>query len=117
MSDSTEDRSLEKMRVEDMMIALDHYPQVTTDTTLAEAARVLKSAKIDLGDHKSLPRWLLVFTKEGQLVGSVRRRDIMRGLEPKFLLNEPLDYRKKLFDVAVNDSAWPAVTCESVVYA
>lgn len=102
MSNNAEDRLLENLRVEDMMIALDHYPQVTTDTSLAEAARVLKSARIDLGDHKSLPRWLLVFTAEGQLVGSVRRRDIMRGLEPKFLLNEPLDYRKKLFDVKID---------------
>ena len=102
MSDGTENRSLETMRVEDLMIPLDHYPQVTADTSLAEAARVLKSAKIDLGVHTSLPRWLLVFSSEGQLVGSVRRRDIMRGLEPKFLVSEPLDYRKKLFDVKID---------------
>ncbi|MDH4348899.1 MAG: hypothetical protein OEW17_08845, partial [Gemmatimonadota bacterium] len=32
----------------------------------------------------------------------VRRRDIMRGLEPKYLVVQPLEYRKKLFDVAVD---------------
>ena len=102
MNDGAENRSLEAMRVEDIMIPLDRYPQVTTDTSLAEAARVLKEAFLDLGNRSSLPRWLLVFTEQGQLVGSVRRRDIMRGLEPKHLLSEPLDYRKKLFDVKLD---------------
>ena len=102
MSNDTGDRMLETMRVKDLMIPLDRYPQVTTDTPLAEAARVLKGAKIDMSDHRSLPRWLLVFDDEGRLVGSVRRRDIMRGLEPKFLVTEPLDYRKKLFDVKID---------------
>lgn len=102
MSDRGNDRTLESMRVEELMIPLDRYPQVTTDTTLAEAARVLKAARIDFAGHRSLPRSVLVFSPEGQLVGSVRRRDIMRGLEPKHLLNEPLDYRKKLFDVKLD---------------
>jgi predicted transcriptional regulator len=32
----------------------------------------------------------------------VRRRDIMRGLEPDFLVRQPLEYRVKLFDVGVD---------------
>jgi CBS-domain-containing membrane protein len=45
---------------------------------------------------------LLVFDAIEVLVGYVRRRDIMMGLEPKYLLVQPLEYRKKLFDVAVD---------------
>ncbi|OHB72511.1 MAG: hypothetical protein A2V70_00895 [Planctomycetes bacterium RBG_13_63_9] len=32
----------------------------------------------------------------------LRRRDIMRGLEPRFLLSGSLDYRRKLFDVDID---------------
>jgi len=102
MSDESQERKLETMRVEELMLPLDSYPHITTETTLAEAAKVLKASRIEFGGHVSLPRWLLVFSPEGQLIGSLRRRDIMRGLEPKFLLNEPLDYRKKLFDVKLD---------------
>jgi CBS-domain-containing membrane protein len=52
--------------------------------------------------RRSLPRVLLVFDEIEVMVGYVRRRDIMAGLEPKFLLVQPLAYRKKLFDVAVD---------------
>jgi predicted transcriptional regulator len=45
---------------------------------------------------------LLVFDEIDVLVGTVRRRDIMRGLEPKYLLSKPLEYKKKLFDIAVD---------------
>jgi CBS-domain-containing membrane protein len=45
---------------------------------------------------------LLVFDAIQVLVGYIRRRDLMMGLEPRFLLVQPLEYRKKLFDVAVD---------------
>ena len=38
----------------------------------------------------------------GSILGTVRRRDIMRALEPQYLVSQPLEYRKKLFDVAVD---------------
>ena len=50
----------------------------------------------------ALPRGSLVFDEVQELAGYVRRRDIMRGLEPQYLLSEPLEYRKKLFDVATD---------------
>jgi predicted transcriptional regulator len=35
-------------------------------------------------------------------VGILRRRDIMRGLLPRFLVSERMEYQKKPFDVAVD---------------
>ena len=35
-------------------------------------------------------------------MGTARRRDIMRGLEPEFLLGRPIESRKTMFDVKVD---------------
>jgi CBS-domain-containing membrane protein len=86
----------------EVMIPLERYPTVRVNTTLKDAIAVIEEAQLDVGRHKSLPRALLVFDETEQLVGCVRRRDLMRGLEPKFLVSQPLEYRKKLFDVATD---------------
>jgi CBS-domain-containing membrane protein len=44
----------------------------------------------------------LIFDEKYQLMGMARRRDIMRGLEPEFLLGRPIESRKTLFDVKVD---------------
>jgi predicted transcriptional regulator len=93
---------IEKTRVGDIMIPVEVYPKVLVSSTLREAVGLMEKARLDLGGRKSLPRVLLVFDSEGTLRGTVRRRDIMRGLEPRFLVSKPLDYRKKLFDVEVD---------------
>ena len=89
-------------RVRDVMIPLTRYPTIRDTTTLREAVDVLEHAQIEVDGRKSLPRVLLVFDAIDVMVGYVRRRDLMRGLEPKFLVVQPLAYRKKLFDVAVD---------------
>lgn len=82
------------------MVPVDQYPSVRDRTTLREAIAVIENAQLEVDLRKSLPRVLLVFDEINVLVGTLRRRDIMRGLEPKFLSSQPLEYRKKLFDVA-----------------
>ena len=89
-------------RVREIMIPLEQYPSVRDNATLEEAIAVIESAQLEVDLRKSLPRVLLVFDEINVMVGTVRRRDIMRGLEPKFLVSQPLEYRKKLFDVAVD---------------
>jgi len=84
------------------MIPVERYPSVRDRATLREAVQVIETAQLEVALRKSLPRVLLVFDEIEVLVGYVRRRDIMRGLEPKFLVSQPLAYRKKLFDVAVD---------------
>jgi CBS domain-containing protein len=86
-------------QVGDLMVPVDQYPSVRDHATLREAIAVMEGAQLEVALHKSLPRVLLVFDEINVLVGYIRRRDIMRGLEPKFLSSQPLEYRKKLFDV------------------
>jgi predicted transcriptional regulator len=86
-------------RVREMMIPLDEYPWVRIDDTLGQAIRVIEDSQLRVGRRASLPRVLLVFDHDDELVGIVRRRDIMRGLEPDFLVSQPLEYRVKLFEV------------------
>jgi predicted transcriptional regulator len=89
-------------RVREMMIPIDRYPSVRIDDTLKRAVEVIEGARLEVGRRVSLPRVLLVFDHDDDLVGIVRRRDIMRGLEPSFLVSQPLESRVKFFDVGVD---------------
>ena len=89
-------------RIQDIMIPLDRYPHVPCWYTLRQAMEEMHKYQIETNERKSLPRVVLVFDLDSSLCGIVRRRDIMRGLEPDFLANKPLDYQKKLFDVSVD---------------
>jgi predicted transcriptional regulator len=89
-------------RVKEVMIPVEQYPSVRDNATLREAIATIEEAQLEVELRKSLPRVLLVFDEINVLVGTVRRRDIMRGLEPKYLLSKPLEYKKKLFDIDVD---------------
>lgn len=66
------------------MVALNDYPHARQSQTLAEAAHMLTQVPIETGGTISMPRVLLVFGDDDELLGCVRRRDILRGLEPQF---------------------------------
>ncbi len=83
----------------DIMIPLDQYPHIPHWFTLRQAVVELEKSVIDFKGKSSLPRALLVFHEEYQLVGIVRRRDILRGLEPKFLRTMPIKNRRQLYEV------------------
>jgi len=89
-------------RVRDVMIPLARYPSIRDTATLRDAVTLMETAELEVQGRRSLPRVLLVFDEINVLVGYVRRRDLMLGMEPKFLVVQPLAYRKKLFDVAVD---------------
>ena len=94
---------MEMKYVEEFMVDLGSYPHIKDDCTLEEAIKVMRQFEDPLNHkNKGIPRMLLVFDQANILVGILRRRDIFRGLEPKFLLHKELDYRKKLFDVQVD---------------
>lgn len=84
------------------MIPLEQYPHVPYWFTLRQVVAELEKSEFEIDGRRSLPRVVLVFDEKYQLMGVVRRRDIMRGLEPEFLSAKPLHYRKKLFDVKVD---------------
>ncbi len=89
-------------RVKEIMIPVEEYPAVRDNATLREAIARIEESQLEVELGKSLPRVLLVFDEINVLVGTAGRRDIMRGLEPKYLLSKPLDYKKKLFDIDVD---------------
>ncbi len=88
--------------LKDILIPIDRYPSVRDTASLRDAMAVFTSAQLEVALRKSLPRCVLVFDGIEVLVGYVRRRDILRGLEPRFLLSRPLEYRNKPFDIAID---------------
>jgi CBS domain-containing protein len=89
-------------RVGEIMIPLDEYPHILDQSSLAEAIKLLASAELNVGGRRSLPRFLLVFDRNSQLVGILRRRDLLRGLEPRFLSKTAGGPGERLFDVDVD---------------
>ncbi len=86
-------------RVKEVMITLDKYPHVPYWHTLLQAMEVMINAVLDVGGRQSLPRVLLILGDDDNLVGMVGRRNILRGLEPRYLVKRSLQTRKKMFDV------------------
>ena len=88
--------------VQDIMVPLEEYPCIPKTFTLCGAIREM-SVQILRKKQSTLPRMALVFDEGfSELLGTLRRRDIMRGLEPRFMLSGSLNYRRKLFDVEID---------------
>lgn len=88
--------------VQDIMVPLEEYPCLSDTLTLRDAIKEM-ATQIQRKKQMSFPRVALVFDDSfTDLRGMLRRRDIMRGLEPRFLLSGSLDYRRKLFDVEID---------------
>ena len=88
--------------VRDIMVPLDEYPRIPETHTLRDAISEM-AVPITRKGQTSLPRVALVFDDDfSDLLGLLRRRDIMRGLEPRFLVGGSLEYRRKLFDVEID---------------
>ena len=88
--------------VRDIMVPLDEYPCIPNTLSLRDAI-VEMAVQIMRKKQVSLPRVALVFDEDFlELQGVLRRRDIMRGLEPRFLVGGHMEYRQKLFDVAID---------------
>jgi len=89
-------------RAKDIMIPLEKYPHVPHTTTIRQAVDVMEHAEIDFKGKQSLPRALIVFDQDYHPLGIVRRRDILGGLEPKFLRGVPHTQRKLMFEVEID---------------
>ena len=93
---------MNKSLVEDIMVPLEEYPCLPETLTLRDAIsemaiQIMRKGKL------SLPRVALVFDDGfSDLLGLLRRRDIMRGLEPRFLVGGSLEYSRKLFEVEID---------------
>ena len=95
---------MQAKRAGEIMIPLDQYPHIPSWFTLRQAIAELRASQIEVRGRMSLPRAVLVFTKTYDLLGIVRRRDILRGLEPSFLMEESGESKKRLFEVEVDSN-------------
>ncbi|MCP4633726.1 MAG: CBS domain-containing protein [candidate division Zixibacteria bacterium] len=95
---------MEGKKAGDLMIPLDKYPHIPYWFTLRQAIAEFENSEIEIAGRKSLPRIVLVFDEKYRLMGMVRRRDIMRGLEPEFLSKSSPEHQKKLFEVEVDSN-------------
>jgi CBS domain-containing protein len=89
--------------INEIMIPLDKYPHVAEECTLREAIEEMKKCQLVNADGScSAPRVLLVFNNGGDVTGMTRRRDIMRGLEPKFLSGDAGTFAGGFIDAKVD---------------
>ena len=88
--------------VRDIMVPVDKYPCIPHTLSLRDAIEEM-AVQILAKKQLSLPRVVLVFDDDfSELLGMLRRRDIMRGLEPRFLVSGSLEYQRKLFNVEID---------------
>ena len=68
----------------DLMIRLEDYPHIPYWFTLRQAMAILREAAVKF-EGSFEPRAILVFDEKYQLMGILTLREIITGLEPKFL--------------------------------
>ena len=68
----------------DLMIPLEDYPHIPYWFTLRQAMAIVREAAVKF-EGSFEPRAVLVFDEKYQLMGILTLRDIITGLEPKFL--------------------------------
>ena len=71
-------------KVKDLMIPLEDYPHIPYWFTLRQAMAIVREAAVKF-EGSFEPRAVLVFDEKYQLLGILTLRDIIRGLEPRFL--------------------------------
>ncbi|MFN3306050.1 MAG: HPP family protein [Candidatus Kapaibacteriota bacterium] len=68
---------------EEIMIPLYKYPNIPKWFTIRQAIQLIQHFTINVGGKSTLPRSVLVTDERNQVVGMIRRRDILRSLEPR----------------------------------
>jgi CBS domain-containing protein len=71
-------------KVKDLMIPLEEYPHIPYWFTLRQAMAILREAAITF-EGQFEPLAVLVFDEKYRLMGILSLRDIIKGLEPRFL--------------------------------
>lgn len=82
----------------DLMVPLESYPHVRDDSTLLDALTTMSRAHIHMHGETSLPRILLVVDHQEVLVGMLRRRDILRGLSPRWFFGADSRHPEDVYD-------------------
>jgi len=82
----------------ELMIPLDKYPHIPYWFSIRRAIAELTHSQLVIDGVMSLPRAVLVFDDEYNLMGLVKRRDIMKGFEPENFFGSQA-YSQHLFEV------------------
>lgn len=72
-------------KVRDLMIPLESYPHIPYWFTLRQAMAIIRESTVKFEGFAFEPRAVLVFDEKYQLMGMLTLRDIIKGLEPRFL--------------------------------
>ena len=83
----------------ELMIPLDKYPHIPYWFSIRHAIAELTHSQLVIDGVISLARAVLVFDDEYNLMGLVRRRDIMKGFEPENFFGDQAHYSQHLFEV------------------
>ncbi len=96
----------------DLMIPLEDYPHIPYWFTLRQAMAIVREAVIRF-EGQFEPRAVLVFDEEYQLMGILTLRDIIKGLEPKFLQETMLTKMDPSLTVLMGDFCGPKMKDQS----
>jgi len=93
-------------KVKDLMIPLADYPHIPYWFTLRQAMAIVREAAIKF-EVSFEPRAVLVFDEKYQLMGILTLRDMIKGLEPKFLQSTSLVKMDPSLTVLMGDHLGP----------
>lgn len=83
---------MDKVKVKDLMIPLDRYCTVSEDATLYDAALAIERVQTSQEPGKRPFRAVLVYDRQGKVIGKLSQIDVLRSLEPRYV--EMGDLRK-----------------------
>ncbi len=96
----------------DLMIPLEDYPHIPYWFSLREAMAIIREVVAKFGGSYE-PRAVLVFDEKYQLMGILTLRDIIIGLEPKFLQETGLIKMDPSLTVLTGDNLGPKMKDQS----
>jgi CBS domain-containing protein len=76
---------MKEKKVRDLMLSLDEYATVRSDSTIKEALEVLSIAQLGLDHRRYLHRAVLVLDERSNVIGKLSHWAILWSLEPKYL--------------------------------
>jgi len=95
-------------KVKDLMIPLEDYPHIPYWFTLRQAMAIVREAAIKF-EGSFEPRAVLVFDEKYQLMGILTLRDIIKGLEPRFMQETALVKADPSLTVLIGDLFGPGL--------
>ena len=93
--------SLQKT-VGEIMVPITEFSHVSPSHTLREVMAALAQSG-RAGGPQSATRIVLIFDQDYQLAGAVRRLDLLRGLEPRFLVEDRVEDQRSIFPIGTDE--------------